>query len=96
MSYIKSKRVYLALLAGLIAIFLLVAFVGFGVIWQEIKQLNPLIFVGVFAFSIIGSLIAATRLHTLLRVHGHKVAYPDVYHINVVGVMGNGHRRQGR
>lgn len=89
MSYIKGKRVYLVLLVGLIAIFLLVAFVGFGVTWQEIKQLDPLIFVGIFAFSIVGSLIAAARFRILLHIHGHEVAYSDVYHITLLGVMGN-------
>lgn len=88
-SYVKGRRVYLTLLAGPIAIFLLVAYAGFGATWREVEHLNPFIFVGVFAFSVIGSLIAAGRLRTLLRIHGHEVAYPDVYHINVVGVLGN-------
>jgi len=88
-SYVKGKRMYLALLAGLIAVFLLVAFVGFGATWGAIEHLNPLIFLGIFAFSIVGSLIDATRFHNLLRVHGHEVAYPVVYNINVVGMMGN-------
>lgn len=89
LSYLKGRRVYLALIAGLIVIFLLVAYVGFGATWGAIEHLDPLIFLGVFAFSVVGSLIATARLHTLLRVHGRKVAYPDVYNINVVGVMGN-------
>jgi uncharacterized membrane protein YbhN (UPF0104 family) len=88
-SYVKDKRVYLTLLAGLIIIFLLVAYVGFGATWGAIEHLNPLIFVGIFAFAIVGSLIAAARLRILLRIHGHEVAYPDVYHINVTGVLGN-------
>jgi len=88
-SYVNGKRVYLALLAGLIAIFLLVAYVGFGATWGAIEHLNPLIFVGIFAFSVVGSLIAAARLRILLRIYGHEVAYPDVYHINVAGALGN-------
>jgi uncharacterized protein (TIRG00374 family) len=88
-SYVRSKRAYLVLLAGLIAVFLLVAYVGFGTTWETLRQLNPLIFVGVSALSIVGSLIAAARLRILLRIHGHEVAYPDVYHINVVGVLGD-------
>ena len=86
---VKNKRLYLALLAGLIAVFLLVAYVGFGATWGAIERLNPLIFVGIFAFSIVGSLTAAARLRILLRIHGHEVAYSDVYHINVTGVLGN-------
>jgi uncharacterized protein (TIRG00374 family) len=68
---------------------MLVALVGFRVTWREIKQLNPLIFIGIFAFSFVGSLIAATRFYTLLRVDGEEVAYSDVYHITVLGVLGN-------
>jgi len=88
-SYLEGKRVYLTLLAGLIIIFLLVAYVGLGATWGAIEHVDPLIFVGIFAFSIVGSLIATTRLQVLLRIHGRKVAYNDVFNINVVGVMGN-------
>jgi len=89
LSYLKGKRVYLALLVGLIIIFLLVAYFGFGATLGAIEQINPLIFVGIFAFTIVGSLISTTRLRALLRIHGNKVAYNDVFNINVVGVMGN-------
>jgi len=85
----RGKRAYLALLAGLIALFLLISYVGFEAMWREIERLNPLIFAGIFAFSVVGSVIAAVRLRVLLRVHGHELAYPDVFHINVVGVLGN-------
>lgn len=54
-----------------------------------IEHLNPLIFVGVFAFSVIGSSIDAARFYALLHIHRQEVAYPVVYNINVVGTMGN-------
>lgn len=84
-----GKRACLTLLAGLIVIFMLIAYVGLGATWREIERLNPLVFAGILAFSVVGSLIAAARLRTLLRIHGHEVAFPNVYHINVVGVLGN-------
>lgn len=89
MPYVRGKWVYLALLVGLGAIFFLVAYAGFGATWGELERLNPLIFLGVFALAIVGTLIAAARLRILLRIHGHEVTYSDVYHINVVGLLGN-------
>jgi hypothetical protein len=84
-----NKKTYLAISLGLLLIFILIAYTGFLDVWQELKIIDPSLFLIIFVLTLVSTIIAGVRFHSLLYVHGYKMRYRDVYPINTVGILGN-------